>query len=159
MKMSAKTVQVLIISLLLCFNSLACSRPGGPDRAKAKQDLSENEPMIKYFLTENPGRQVIKTARADLNADGRTDMVVIYQVTHEKNMMRVILDLDGRFLATSELPAPVSNQVVQFKDIENKPPMEFIVQGSKDASIGYAIFRVEGTKLVNIFGEGMKECC
>ena len=154
--MSNKTVLVLIISLLLCLNSLACSRHDSP---KASQDLSENEPMIKYFLTANPGRQVIRTACADLNADGRTDMVIIYQVAPKKNMMRVILDLNGRILATNELPAPVSNQVIQFKDIDNKPPMEFIVQGSKDASIGYAIFRVEGTRLTDIFGEGMEDCC
>jgi hypothetical protein len=37
--------------------------------------------------------------------------------------------------------------------------MEFIVQGMKGANVGYAIYRLEGTKLEDLFGEGMKDCC
>jgi hypothetical protein len=57
------------------------------------------------------------------------------------------------------VPAPVSNQVITFKDIDDKPPLEFIVQGMKGSNLGYAIYRVEGSILENLFGEGMEDCC
>ena len=60
---------------------------------------------------------------------------------------------------TNEVPAPVSNQVITFKDIDDKPPLEFIVQGMKGSNLGYAIYRVEGSILENLFGEGMEDCC
>jgi hypothetical protein len=73
--------------------------------------------------------------------------------------MLVVLDIKGGYQCTNEVPAPVSNQVITFKDIDDKPPLEFIVQGMKGANIGYAIYRVDGTKLEDLFGEGMKDCC
>ena len=80
-------------------------------------------------------------------------------VSEQKNMMRVILDLDEGFLATNEVPAPIEDQIIQFKDIDKKPPMEFIVQGSKGNKTGFAVFRIENNQLVDLFGEGMEDCC
>jgi len=86
-------------------------------------------------------------------------LLVMYRVSEQKNMMRVILDLDEGFLATNEVPAPIEDQIIQFKDIDKKPPMEFIVQGSKGNKTGFAVFRIENNQLVDLFGEGMEDCC
>ncbi len=118
-----------------------------------------NGELYQYFLSVQQDREVIKCARADLNGDNVEDLVVIYRESEEKNNMLVVLDIKGGYQCTNEVPAPVSNQVITFKDIDNKPPLEFIVQGMKGANIGYAIYRVDGTKLEDLFGEGMKDCC
>lgn len=115
--------------------------------------------LYQYFITTRPDNEVIKCAQADLNNDNNDDLVVIYRESREKNNMLVVLDLKGGYQCTNEVPAPVSNQVITFKDIDDKPPLEFIVQGMKGANVGYAIYRVEGTRLEDLFGEGMKDCC
>ena len=86
-------------------------------------------------------------------------MIVIYQVEAAKNMMRALLDKGDRYEFTNEVPAPVSDQVIEFKDIDEKPPLEFIVQGRKGAKIGFAIFKLVNGRLVDLFGEGMADCC
>lgn len=73
--------------------------------------------------------------------------------------MRVILSTDGTYTITNDVPAPVSNQTITFKNIDDKPPMEFIVQGMKGANMGYAVYRIENSKLVDLFSEGMAGCC
>lgn len=135
----------------------------GCDRT-AKEEHFNLNPIKKnrlyhYFVTQKPGKEVIKYAFGDLNNDGGEDLIIIYKVGKGKNMMCVILALGEKYVSTNEVPAPVSNQVIQFKNIDDKPPMEFIVQGMKGAKVGYAIFRIENGQLVDLFGEGMEDCC
>jgi len=122
-------------------------------------DRNVGATLLRHFEDSFPGLEPIKIARCDLNADGREDLIVMYRVSEEKNMMRVILDLVEGFLATNEVPAPIEDQVIQFKDIDRKPPMEFIVQGSKGIKSGFAVFRIENNQLVDLFVEGMEDCC
>ena len=49
--------------------------------------------------------------------------------------------------------------MIQLRDIDKKPPMEFIVQGAKGSKMGFAVFRIEENRLVDLFGEGMEDCC
>ena len=74
-------------------------------------------------------------------------------------MMCVVQDFRGQYRLTNEVPAPVSDQTIELKDIDEEPPMEFIVQGRKGAKVGFAIFRIEDGELVDLFGEGMEDCC
>ncbi len=122
-------------------------------------DTARGGPMLEYFKATHPGKEVIIFDRADLNNDKTDDLVVIFRESKEANAMLAILDLSGSYQCTNEVPAPVSNQIIQFKDIDQKPPLEFIVQGMKGANVGYAIYRVEGAVLEDLFGEGMKDCC
>jgi len=151
--------RTILLCFLMLFMTYGCNGSGNEDPPKPDQEVHNTNRLLQYFITENPGKEVIKYALKDLNNDGREDLLIIYKVGKEKNMMCVILDLGEKYVATNELPAPVSNQVIQFKDIDDKPPMEFIVHGSKGAKVGYAIFRVEKGQIVDLFGEGMADCC
>jgi hypothetical protein len=122
-------------------------------------ETGEPSPCLSYFISTHPDNEVIKSAGADLDGDNVEDLVVIYRKSEEKNGMLVVLGRPGEYRFTNEVPAPVSNQAVTFKDIDDKPPLEFIVQGMKGANIGYAVYRVEGNRLEDLFGEGMKDCC
>jgi len=157
----------LICGLLLCLlagvvaggcGKTAVNEKNHSDKSEVSE-TGEPSPCLRYFISTHRDSEVIKCACADLNGDNIEDLVVIYRESEEKNNMLVVLDIKGGYQCTNEVPAPVTNQVITFKDIDDKPPLEFIVQGMKGANIGYAIYRVDGTKLEDLFGEGMKDCC
>lgn len=120
--------------------------------------LNESSTM-QHFATRHPGQAVLKYAQADLDNDGKTDLIVIYQVQKTKNEMCVIHYRESMLVETNSLPAPASDQMIRFKDIDGKSPLEFILQGRKGAKVGYAIFRIENGRLIDIFGDGMEDCC
>lgn len=154
-----KPFRCVTCCVLACLAAVACAERPNEGKDVRKEDASAPGELLMHFRRRNPEREVLKWAEADLNNDGRQDCIVIYRVSKEKNMMRVVLDLDGRYLETNEVPAPHSDQMIRFRDIDNKPPMEFIVQGSKGSKMGFAVFRIEENRLVDLFGEGMEDCC
>lgn len=151
--------RTIFLCLLMLFMICGCSGSGNENPPKLDEDILNTNRLLQYFITKNPGKEVIKYGLKDLNNDGREDLLIIYKVSKGKNMMCVILDLGKKYDVTNELPAPVSNQVIHFKDIDDKPPKEFIIHGSKGAKVGYAIFRIEKGQIVDLFGEGMDGCC
>ncbi|MCC0631501.1 Cys-Cys-COOH (seleno)protein SaoC [Clostridioides sp. ZZV15-6388] len=117
-----------------------------------------NQETLKYFK-KNYKEDIITCAEEDLNNDGKKDLVVIYKKGNNSNEMVVVVsDKDGHYI-TKPIPAPIENQTITFKNIDEKPPIEVIVSGSKNGNVGYAIYRVEGKKLVDLFGEDMDKCC
>ncbi|TEB07534.1 hypothetical protein Psch_01088 [Pelotomaculum schinkii] len=155
-----KLLQRFFACVVLVLLAGGCAAGNGKMPPPAAGDEAfRGGPMLEYFKAAHPGKEVIILDKADLNSDNTEDMVVIFRESKETNSMLVVLDLSGSYQCTNKVPAPVSNQVIQFKDIDQKPPLEFIVQGMKGANVGYAIYRVEGTKLEDLFGEGMKDCC
>lgn len=150
---------IVSLALPLCLAVWGCGEKAQQERQSGDTAPPGANRLIQCFRKGDPGRQIIKFASADLNNDGTEDLVVIYRVGKDKNMMRVVLDMGEGCLVTNEVPAPHSNQAIRFRDIDQRPPMEFIVQGARGARIGYAIFRVEGDRLIDLFGEGMEDCC
>jgi hypothetical protein len=150
----------LAAGVLLLF-VMACSNDSSPKGDQVEFDVKvlKNDAAIADFVNRHPEWPVIKYARADLNNDGRQDVVIIYRIAKDTNRMRVVLDIGGKYSDTNEAPAPLYDQSIVFRDIDKKPPVEFIVQGRKGAKIGYAIFRIENEQLIDIFGEGMEDCC
>lgn len=120
--------------------------------------LNQNK-MIKYYAGNHPRIVILKYAQADLDNDGMEDLIVIYRAEKGNNQMCVIINKGLDFIETNSFPAPVYDQMIQFRDIDRKPPLEFILQGRKGANVGYAIFRIEEEKLTDLFGEGMEDCC
>jgi hypothetical protein len=149
----------VVLALVLCLGAGGCGEKNEEKQPAVEPVVCRQSPLLRCFESENPGREVIRCAMADLNNDGREDLIVMYRAGKDKNMMRVVLDMSGVCLSTNEVPAPYSNQTIRFRNIDNKPPMEFIVQGARGAKLGYAIFRVEGDRLIDLFGEGMEDCC
>ncbi|NSW87456.1 MAG: hypothetical protein HPY84_14160 [Syntrophobacteraceae bacterium] len=151
--------QAAWVSFFVCAVVGGCGEQTGEDGAAGRQQFAESCEMLRHFVQTHPNTTIVKFDQEDLNHDGRVDLVVMYRMSEEKNMMRVVLDLGGSYFETNEVPAPHSNQVIQFRDIDGKPPMEFIVQGMKGAKVGFAVFRIEENQLVDLFGEGMEDCC
>lgn len=149
----------LLFCILLGFFTGGCNARNADNTPGGDVGVKNDNPALHYFIATHPDKEVIKCASGDINNDTIEDLVVIYRESKEKNSMLVVTEQKGQYQCTNEVPAPVSNQQIQFKDIDQKPPVEFIVQGMRGANVGYAIYRVEGTKLEDLFGEGMKDCC
>lgn len=118
----------------------------------------DNE-LLKYFISLYPEKEVLKCGYEDVNGDGRKDLVVIFNNSKCSNGMVVVLNGEDNYDITKEVAAPIDNQEIEFKDIDDTPPIEFIVSGSKNGQFGYAIFRVLELEVKNLFGEGMEDCC
>lgn len=154
---------IQLVSLIFTILALgACSDPRlqstGDQKDFNASALSESK-MMQFFVSIHPSTTILKYAQTDLDNDGREDLIVIYQIRSGKNQMSVIHYQKEHFNETNAVPAPVSDQVIQFRDIDEKPPVEFILQGRKGAKVGYAIFRLDDGKLTDLFGDGMEDCC
>lgn len=147
-----------IITLVIVACSDQKEQFAGDQKDFSSTILKENS-MMQFFADNHPGQTILKYAQADLDNDGREDLIVIYHIGSGKNQMSVIHYQKEKFKETNAVPAPVSDQMIQFRNIDEKPPMEFILQGRKGAKVGYAIFRVEAGQLTDLFGEGMEDCC
>lgn len=157
-------VHSTILLLLICLFFWGC---GGDDRSGTEvgdqrnfsKEAAGKLPLLSHFLELHPSRIILKYAEADLDDDGRKDIIVIYRADGEKNQMSVIRNIAAAPVETNPLPAPISDQMIQFRNIDDTPPLEFILQGRKGAKVGYAIFRIEEGVLLDLFGDGMEDCC
>lgn len=136
------------------------------------ENVSEDNPLLQAFQQENEDAEVILACTEDLTNDGEKDLVVIYTTVvddehvseqnrgkHRHTRMKIVMgSADGDYTYTEARPAPVEQQKIQFKDIDNRDEIEFVLQGCKGNKVGYGIFRVENAELINLFGEGMEEC-
>jgi len=160
MMISRTRLPVLLISLMVLLACVGCAnRPTANNAVQAAGEQLQSDALLQHFLAVHTDKEVIKIARADVNNTGTEDMVVIYQDIKDKKMMEVVFDAAGKLKCSNQVPAPASNQLIQFKDIDKQPPLEFIVQGTKGAKVGYAIYRLQDGRLADLFGEGMEDCC
>jgi hypothetical protein len=147
---------------LICALLTALASFIGADEAESAVMERTDDPLLAVFEERMPDNPVIYSAAHDLNGDEADDLVVISNIAPEVNRMLVVFARTGETDApvfTNALPAPVSNQVIQFMDIDETPPMEFIVYGSKGLKTGFAIYRCHGDTVEDLFGDSMHECC
>lgn len=150
---------LLAISLFLfsaCGNQ---EQAKNSDERNFSPEILRDNKLMQAFVAAHPGQDVLKYAQADLSGDGRDDLIVIYKENKDRNRMCIICAKGDHFIESNSVPAPVTDQTIRFKDIDNKPPLEFIAQGRKGAVVGYAIFRLEDGVLTDLFGEGFENCC
>ncbi|GLI55065.1 hypothetical protein PM10SUCC1_05800 [Propionigenium maris DSM 9537] len=121
-----------------------------------QEDIDQKNPLLKIFQDEYSNR-VILTKEGDITDDGIGDLIIIYEVS--KSEKRMVVVLGGSERLTSSVKAPVERQSIKLKNIDEKAQMEFIVSGYKGSKLGYAIYRIEDNRIIDLFGEGMDECC
>ena len=112
---------------------------------------SGSDERMDFFNKNIKNNKIIKTAEEDLTDNGKKDLIVVYEKTSDQNEMVVVVEGEEGLYTTSPIKAP--------KNIDNKGVMEMIVSGSKNGKVGYAIYRLEDKKLIDLFGEGMRDCC
>lgn len=154
-----KSAAILILLLFLT----GCSG-GVPEEVTAPGEegsaaIATDHRLYKHFLAAHGEKTPLLTGVNDINNDGREDLIVIYQDTPGTNKMIAIWEVNGEVTVSEPTPAPVENYRIEWRDIDKKAPIELVVSGSKGVNFGYAIYRWENGNFVNLFGEGMDNCC
>lgn len=122
--------------------------------------VSEDNAILQVFKEEYPAAEILLACEEDVTDDGLKDLVVIYRL-EELTRTVVVTDAgDGEHYNFSEpIPGPIENQKIQFKNIDKEAEIEIIITGEKKGAVGYAIYRMIDGEPVDLFGEGMEDCC
>lgn len=168
---------VVILAVLLSIAGAVSLFRDAPAREKDRSDIPWKDPGFCYFKQQQPQAAVICWGQGDLNQDGVKETVIIYGLPRDgtqpaaavrneaevllgsERWMTVVQEISGTNRLSEAVRAPVSNQIIEFKDIDQKPPVELIISGSKGSNTGYAVYRLIQGKMVDLFGEGMDKCC
>lgn len=119
---------------------------------------AEDDPLLLAFRAEFPGKKVLLACAADVTDNGCRDLVVICTEGDECSTI-VYLDDKGNHTALPPVPAPREEQKIRFFNMDHSGALEILITGSKNGQVGYAVYRVMKGHLVNLFGEGMEDCC
>ncbi|MDR9756735.1 MAG: efflux transporter SaoE [Thermoanaerobacterales bacterium] len=151
-KQQVKTMLLLVLPLIFAGCSSNHVSTIKPEKTVLPAQVSE-------WQQKNPQYRIETWAQGDLNDDGRDDAVIIYRVDQGRCQMVVALSINEGYQITEPVRAPVSNQQIQFKDIDEQPPTELIISGMKGSNVGYGIFRIEKGQVIDVFGSNMDLCC
>lgn len=125
----------------------------------APQVPEDNELLIKFRADFPECSEVLRACEEDVTDDGRKDLVIVYRTQDKLTRMLVCQNNADGIRYSEPVPGPVENQQIQFKNIDKTGPIEFIVSGEKKGAVGYAIYRMIDGEPVDLFGEGMADCC
>jgi hypothetical protein len=160
-----KCACILLIATCFCI-SAGCGEPASTITSTAVEVLYKSGPELTanssfaYWQQQNPDRNWIKLAEADLNNDNREDMVVVYGIDNGKCEMVVVLDLPDGYQLTETAPAPVEDQTLKIMNFDSKPPNEIYISGRNGNNAGLAFFRVvDNHTLDNLFADNFADCC
>lgn len=148
-------IGVMLFTVILtgCGFSAEVTEEGNKDAS------SPSTAALEYWREQFPDNKIIIWDEEDLTANGRIDTVIVFNVGRNKNALVVVLDSPEGYRFTEVIPAPVENQTIEFKDIDEEPPIELIISGSKGTFVGYAIYRIVDGELVDLFSQDMNYCC
>ena len=114
--------------------------------------VPEDDSILQVFKNTYPTAEVLLACREDVTDDGLDDLVVICKM-EEGNRTIVVTDKGD------STNYDFSDQKIQFKNIDKEGEIEIIITGEKKGAVGYAIYRMIDGQPVDLFGEGMEDCC
>lgn len=117
-----------------------------------------NKKLLSFFEDSVEFSEIITYEEEDINNDTKSDLIIVYKDGSKYNKMVAVIN-DKTIYITEPVIAPKEDVVLSFKDVDSKDNIEVMLSGSKNGSVGYAIFRLEKGKLIDLFGEGMEDCC
>lgn len=123
------------------------------------KNVDEKNPLLKMFCGKFPKREVILACEDDINGDKKNDLVVISRLNDEIETIALVSDGENKYLTTKPILAPKENQLIKFINVDKSGPNEVLITGEKKGQVGYAIYRYDNGTLIDIFGEGMEDCC
>ena len=157
-----------ILLLSVCFLAFSASKylrkqteetNTGRRRLAFAPAVEEDNQALLIFKKEFPDREIYLACEEDVTDDGIPDLLVIYKEGSLVRFVTAIGQDSGGYVYTDPIPAPIENQGIQFKNIDNEGEMEFIISGEKNGQAGYAIYCIIDGQPKDLFGDGMDNCC
>lgn len=158
---SKKNKSIILIKVSIIILALLLGYFGYRNNIKYKKvdfGVEKDHYLLQAFYDKFPGKEVVKCKLGDVSGNGKDDLIIIFRKTKELNHLVVAINSGKEIYFSEESKAPYENQKIEIKDIDNSPPNEFFVSGSKRGQYGYGVFRIEGKHLHNLFSEGMGIC-
>lgn len=143
----------------LIFLSLLLAGCGQSDMGQEEYVLDMEHPLYGHFLKAYPDKKALLSLAGDCNGDGIEDLVIVYRDSASENKLVAIYSQGDDYLLTEAIPAPLEHCRLEWKDIDERPPVELLVSGQKGIYIGYGVFRLVDGRWVSLFGDGMGNCC
>ena len=143
---SKKNKSIILIKVSIIILALLLGYFGYRNNIKYKKvdfGVEKDHYLLQAFYDKFPGKEVVKCKLGDVSGNGKDDLII---------------NSGKEIYFSEESKAPYENQKIEIKDIDNSPPNEFVVSGSKRGQYGYGVFRIEGKHLHNLFSEGMGIC-
>lgn len=155
--MKLKKILIILLLIIVFIFGINTYR-----KEKQKQEVKlpdVNKEYLDYFKKNVKYEKILTYTQQDINDDKVDDLLVVYKKGENHNeMVGVISDKENIYM-TAPIRAPIDDISIEFKNIDDKGEMELILSGSKNGNVGYAIYRLENKKLIDLFGEGMNSCC
>ena len=121
--------------------------------------VKDNHKLLKEFRNRYPERTVLLACAEDITNDGVEDIVVISRKDQDISTIVLFSQEDGSLGETPPIPAPRENQHIRFFNMDKLSEIETLITGEKNGMVGYAIYRIMDGEMINLFGEGMEDCC
>ena len=152
--MKAKATSFIIAVCLLLTG--ACCIAGASEEAGPLP--YSDSPLLEYFKEAYPDNEIVLLLKGDCNADGIDDLVIVYKADENHNHQVTVFSHEGGYKLSPPIPAPFQDVALEWKDIDNLPPVELVVSGRRGIHHGLGVFRFVDGEWVDLFG-GMDECC
>lgn len=121
--------------------------------------VAADHPLLLEFQRRYPERTVLLACAEDITDDGLEDIVVISQLKDDISTIVLYTDGSEELHETPAIPAPRENQHIRFFNMDKLSELETLITGEKNGQVGYAIYRIMHGEMINLFGEGMEDCC
>ncbi|MGL5506428.1 MAG: Cys-Cys-COOH (seleno)protein SaoC [Paraclostridium sp.] len=153
MKHKNLLIGICVVTIIIGFSIYS------KERKREENGLPEvKEESLNFFKDNVIYENIITYAQEDINDDGKEDLVVVYTRDNKNETVSVVSSGES-FYITEAIVAPREDVSITFKDIDEKDEIEVMISGAKNGNIGYAIYRIENKKMIDLFGEGMDACC
>lgn len=155
---------VLVLAALVFVQDFLAKKDAEAEAASGRKYApmaEKDDPLYQKYLELHPEKEILLVCTGDLNEDGENELVVIYRADKSGACESVVLvrSEDGAWYETPPTPAPREHQKMRFFNMDKKDEQELLITGDKDGEVGYAIYRLIDGELINLFGEGMEDCC
>jgi len=159
MRSANSKLQKICFILACLIYQTSCGITGANEKAdSAAAVMANSAALLAYFEEVYPGKKTVMLLEGDCNADGITDLVIVYRENENSNRLATVYSHEGGFSLANPIPAPFEAVALKWKDIDERPPVELVVSGRRGIHFGIGVLRFVDGEWVDLFG-GMENCC
>ena len=163
----AKVVLVALVVgvALVALTALRSNLQEQTDKADEQNEtwatpVGEDNAALQEFRKNHEGEEVCIACEGDITGDGLPDLLVITRDSENAYTTPMIADGNNTWHELDRVRAPYENQKMRFIDFDKDGVDNALISGERNTKIGYAIYRITSeNKFIDVFGEGMEDCC